>query len=64
MKCPRCKGNTKVTNHSKKSQINSTAPERYRVCIECGLKFKTREVIIHNYNFKRREKDAEDKKER
>ena len=63
MKCPKCKGKTKVTNHSPKSKGGTIATERYRVCVKCGFKFKTRESIIYSYKIKkRREKDAEGNK--
>lgn len=40
MKCPKCNGNTKVTD----SRCEDDCVNRRRVCLECGYRFSTIEV--------------------
>lgn len=51
MKCPKCNGDTKVTD----SASNDTTVFRLRRCKECNYKFGTAELFSQNCGLTRRE---------
>ena len=57
MKCPKCGGNTYVSD-SRHRQGNYTY--RHRVCTKCGEGFQTREIIFNRKEYV--DKQAEEKK--